>query len=680
MKKSILLLSIILHVNICFSLHITIVESQSANSGHTMDSHWLSVATGMGHTAQIEPQTILDNTTFFATTDILIVSSGVIALSPLRVSTILQFLQTGKPVYLQSEYLSTYSTNQAFASIISSLGGSFSWTSAFSGDLIPMNILGTYATTNNTVATLPDFWYSYSGTGDCNTINMLEYGGGYHGFQYIPVNPAHGTIMTTADQDWIRTFSSQAALLMENLITHLINPPASQAGIQVNLGNDTTLCYGNSLLLDATSPGATYLWHDNSTNPTFQVTLPGTYWVVVDDVGCVGVDTIHIDFHPQDLVNLGNDTILCQGNNLSLDASYPGATYLWSDMSTNSNLTVTSSGTYWVEITVDGCYDTDTIQVSIVPNPVVDLGSDINMCDGEVAILDAGTGFSHYQWNPSGNTQTIDVTTGGTYSVTVTDNYGCQGSDSILVTFIDNFDATILTTGPFCENDAPEQFTATDGGGMWSGNGISSTGLFNPSNAGTGSHIITYSISDLCGDTATQTIVVNEVPLAVTSHTDETCIGAADGTAQLDISGGTSPYIIVWSIGGSSVSLLNLDPGEYSYTISDQNNCTTAGSIIILSGIDDCSTPHVWVPNVFSPNGDGENDILFVRGEGISHMEFIIFNRWGQKMYESSNSTNGWDGTFKGKACPDGSYSYVLKVKFTNNTETVKSGNITLVR
>jgi hypothetical protein len=94
--------------------NFTIIESQSANAGHNMDLNWRTVLLGMGHNAVIVPQTTLDNNAFFGGTDVLIVSSGVITLSAPRRAIIQQFMQTGKSVYIQGEYLTTYSTNQVF--------------------------------------------------------------------------------------------------------------------------------------------------------------------------------------------------------------------------------------------------------------------------------------------------------------------------------------------------------------------------------------------------------------------------------------------------------------------------------------------------------------------------------------------------------------------------------------
>jgi gliding motility-associated-like protein len=86
------------------------------------------------------------------------------------------------------------------------------------------------------------------------------------------------------------------------------------------------------------------------------------------------------------------------------------------------------------------------------------------------------------------------------------------------------------------------------------------------------------------------------------------------------------------------------------------------------------------VPNAFSPNGDGNNDILFVRGAAILTMNFKVYNRWGQKVFESGSLEYGWDGNFNGQPAPTEGYAYLLEVTFTDGVTGQKKGNVTLLR
>tara|TARA_B110000240_G_scaffold151067_1_gene167374 strand:+ start:716 stop:2083 length:1368 start_codon:yes stop_codon:yes gene_type:complete len=129
----------------------------------------------------------------------------------------------------------------------------------------------------------------------------------------------------------------------------------------IDLGNDTTLCQGGTLTLDATTTNATYLWQDNSTNPTLNVTQQGTYWVQITDSCGSTTGTINVSYYQLLTLDLGNDRTLCQGETLTLDVTTTNATYLWQDNSTNPTLNVTQQGTYWAEVIINNCSEADTI-------------------------------------------------------------------------------------------------------------------------------------------------------------------------------------------------------------------------------------------------------------------------------------------------------------------------------
>jgi hypothetical protein len=221
--------------------NIKIIESQSSNPGHLMDTIWKNVALGLGHNAVIVPQTTLDDTSFFSSTQILIVSSGVISLPANRINTIKSFVMTGKNVYLQCEYLASFETNQAFATLVNSLGGTFSWGSSLNGDISPMLVLGSLSNTPNNVPSISYYWYGVYGTGN-NTIEyFMRYQGNNYGFIFTPVNSGYGTIVAQTDQDWIRVSTSTP--LMQNILFRLgaiigIQPISSEIPVQFSLSQN----------------------------------------------------------------------------------------------------------------------------------------------------------------------------------------------------------------------------------------------------------------------------------------------------------------------------------------------------------------------------------------------------------------------------------------------------------
>jgi len=203
---------------------VTIVESRSMNAGHDMDLQWETVATGMGLSASIVEQTALDSTTSLASTDILIVSSGTIALSATRISTVVDFLSSGGAVYLQAEYQTTYDSNQAFAQAVTDLGGTFTWSSSVTGSLSPA-VSGCLATEPETIAELTYFHYGATGSGT-GVDAFLSEGSQPVGWTFCPTTTGAGYLVSTTDQDWVRQSGSYPAgrTLMRNILHRLAFP------------------------------------------------------------------------------------------------------------------------------------------------------------------------------------------------------------------------------------------------------------------------------------------------------------------------------------------------------------------------------------------------------------------------------------------------------------------------
>src|SRR5690606_32365077 len=183
-----------------------------------------------------------------------------------------------------------------------------------------------------------------------------------------------------------------------------------------------------------TNSGATYAWQDNSTNATFTVTQAGQYWVDVTTNGCSTSDTINVSYKPLPTVNLGNDTTLCDGETLTLEATNSGATYLWQDNSTNATLTVSQADTFYVAVDLNGCIATDTIIVDYQSYPIVDLGADTALCQGESLTLDATNSGATYLWQDNSTNATFTVTQADTFYVAV-DLNGCIATDTIVVDY-----------------------------------------------------------------------------------------------------------------------------------------------------------------------------------------------------------------------------------------------------
>ena len=278
-----------------------------------------------------------------------------------------------------------------------------------------------------------------------------------------------------------------------------------------------------------------YDWSPNATlaTPTAANTV-GTangstnFIVSVTDTlsGCVGVDTAYVFANPLPVINLGNDGYFC-GTDATLDAGNPGSTYIWSTADSTQTIFVNTNGTYSVDVTDSiGCSASDTVAITFTPFPVVNLGADTTTCQGNTVTLDAGIPGSSYNWSTSATTQTIGVTTTGSYSVALTDTFGCSDSDTVNVTFnaLPTVTASAATDTICNTNNTPVTLTGSPSGGTFSGTGVTGN-QFSAPTAGPGLQTITYSFTDGngCSNSATVSIFV------------DVCAGVADGFNSFNV-------------------------------------------------------------------------------------------------------------------------------------------------
>lgn len=209
----------------------------------------------------------------------------------------------------------------------------------------------------------------------------------------------------------------------------------------VNLGNDTSLCNGGYLILNPNIQNANYLWQNNSTNPSYYVPwqqTPNYFHVTVRDSNTCGRDTIHIDYIPPFLNSfLGNDTFLCQGQQINILYNSPLAdNYIWSNGSTDSIITINSPGQYWLELS-NKCYTkSDTINVTVKPTPYFELGNDLTLCNNEELVLGVNTIPNAVVWWNTTYTPTITIEKEGQYIATAA-YQGCYFKDTINVAYED---------------------------------------------------------------------------------------------------------------------------------------------------------------------------------------------------------------------------------------------------
>jgi gliding motility-associated-like protein len=257
------------------------------------------------------------------------------------------------------------------------------------------------------------------------------------GQSYLWSNNATSPSITVGQSGsyWVQVTNATGCIARDTVTINVINP-------QLNLGADQTVCAGDTVVLDAGYPGASYLWSNNYNTQTVAVTATADYWVQVTlPLGCILRDTMRATFVPLPFLNIGSDAAICAGESVVLDAGpHPNDALLWSTNATTQLITTSTPGLYWAEVTANpGCTTRDTVLVNLDPTPVVEIGGDTVICQGDSLLLDAGNAGSIFDWNTGVHTQAITVSDAGSYGVTVTNAQGCSATDVRTVTTIQDF-------------------------------------------------------------------------------------------------------------------------------------------------------------------------------------------------------------------------------------------------
>ena len=203
------------------------------------------------------------------------------------------------------------------------------------------------------------------------------------------------------------------------------------------LGPDTGFCAGTTFTIIGPGFLANYRWNDTaSSSANLSIDQPGTYWLsAANSFNCRYSDTITLVEYALPMLDLGVDTGYCAGQQLILSSPLSGS-YEWmgNPSRDEDTLWVSGPGTYFLKYTdLNGCSDTDSIEVALYPTPDVDLGDDTTICVGDTLDLNAGSGFTSYLWSDNSTAPILRISAKGTYNVLVTSSDGCEGFDEIVV-------------------------------------------------------------------------------------------------------------------------------------------------------------------------------------------------------------------------------------------------------
>jgi gliding motility-associated-like protein len=506
--------------------------------------------------------------------------------------------------------------------------------------------------------------------------------------------PTATTTYTVSVTDGLGCVATDAVVVTVNLLP------------VVNAGADDAVCAGLSTTVGGspTGPaGSTYAWSPNTglnnattANPTAAPATTTTYTVLVTDQNqCAASDSVVVTVNPVPSIDAGVDTSICLGGSVQLLATGTGQ-FAWSPATGLSATNIadpvaspSGTTTYTVTLTdANSCVNTDEVTVTVLGLPNADAGADQWVCPGFDVQLN-GSGGGTYAWAPSSS---LDAPTSGTpqaspssttiYVLTVTDGNGCADTDEVTVTV--NNDPP-LDAGPDQSICAGQQVqlggspTSVPGSTFtWSPSaGLDDVNAANPTATPTVTTTYTLTVTnDTC--TSSQSVTVTLQGIVVPGFTvrlEPNCEGLR--AFFEDQSSGASSW--AWDFGDGGTSTEQNPQHLFAYdqvltvtlTITDLFGCT--GSL--TQTYPASSFPELTqmeIPNVFSPNGDGQNELFAI---GVAQDEqpavvlgscsqFLIFNRWGQKIFENFGGNMAWDGrTNAGIACEPGTYFYVLTIK-----------------
>jgi hypothetical protein len=275
--------------------------------------------------------------------------------------------------------------------------------------------------------------------------------------------------------------------------------------------------------------------------------------------------------NPLPTVNVGNDTTLCPSSTLTLDAGNSGSTYAWNDLTTNQTNTVSTAGLYSVTVTnAAGCAKADSIQVDVASPIVVDLGADTTQCAGTI-VLDAGNATLSHLWSDATTTQTLTASTSGSYSVKVTDAFGCNAFDTVLVTIHSNPIVDLGADTTQCAGTVTLNAGNTGVGYLW--NDASSAQTLIASNTGTYSVVVTD--ANGCKGTDTVDVTIHSLPIVQLGADTAQCAG----TVLLDAGNTGASY--VWNDATTAQTLTASVTGTYAVEVTDGNGCKASDSILV---------------------------------------------------------------------------------------------------
>lgn len=476
---------------------------------------------------------------------------------------------------------------------------------------------------------------------------------------------------------------------------------------------DTSFCGSATLQLNVAGAN-TYTWtppqylsNPSVSNPLFSTSTPGNITMYVnatDANGCKTKDSIQINIYTIPSVNTIGNTTVCAGSSLTLNSTGNAANFQWFPPAAVSNanslspqfISGSSQNLMLVGLNpLTGCADTAYVSIAVEPLPNVQTINDFSTCSASPITLTT-TGASTYQWTPATNLSATNISSpvfippgAGVFSFYVTgfSANGCSKKDSVKITT----GATPVFQAPVqpaikCAGETV-QLNANNGSAYqytWSpafalNNSNSETPIASP--------LITtiYSVlihDAVCNYDSTFQVVVNISPKPNIQATSSNDLDCSNYESQLTASGAGS---YTWSPATAlsdpnSSSPIATPSSTTTYIVSGTNNSGCSGKDTVIVKVKGGQYFNFNIPNSFTPNGDNLNDCFGVKYWGpASRFHLMVYNRWGEKVFETSDPKDCWDGIYKFKPAEAGNYVFHL-IADTPCGNVVKKGNVLLIR
>ncbi|MBI2967454.1 MAG: gliding motility-associated C-terminal domain-containing protein [Bacteroidetes bacterium] len=456
------------------------------------------------------------------------------------------------------------------------------------------------------------------------------------------------------------------------------------------LSTTDVLCFGEctgsgTVVVLGGTPPYTYNWYNGAPGTTIPACAGPISVTITDANGCSLslADTVYQLASP--LVALFASTEptcfgLCNGEaSVTASGGTTPYTYLWFNGSNLDSVTVCAGNAAVTVTDGNGCIYDSSVSISQPPALSFTINSTnvscYGLCDGSVSAISIGGSPPYtYQWSAGNGTNLCP----GDYSLTVTDQNSCTISDTVAITQPPPVIAAITGDSATC---AGEPVTLIASGGinyLWNTGETVSTITVSPDSTAI------YSVTVLTGPCSDSAVfIITVYPLVAVNAGNDTSIYIGDNAnLTATVTGGTSSYTYTWSPGNLTGQSINVSPAvttEYLVEVIDANGCRSDDKVVVT--ILPCDA-EVFIPNVFAPGCKCPDNKFYVFSDCIETFEISIFDRWGEKVFETNDQKAGWDGMFNGKMMDAAVYVYHLKYTTINapNDAIKVEGNVNLVR